>query len=256
MRPKIFLSVVVLSGPLPIGAQIVLTGTSYLQDFANLSTGLPTGWSVRKDASATSLGSAQEFTPAAVSWTDTIGAFKNLASATGMTGGESTVAQGISVDRALGIRQGGTFGGDPGAAFAININTTGLTLISLSIDIMMLSVQARSTDWTIDYGLGMSPASFAPLGTYPDPGIFGTVTFAAGGASLGNMDNQSDVWIRIVALEATSGSGSRDTMAIDNVHLVYSPVPEIATCGLLTGLAAFAWMAVHRGRRPRRICSQ
>ena len=34
------------------------------------------------------------------------------------------------------------------------------------------------------------------------------------------------VWIQVVALTNSTGSGNRDTFAIDNVQLTYTPVPE------------------------------
>ncbi len=86
----------------------------------------------------------------------------------------------------------------------------------------MLSVQTRSTTWTIQYALGATPTTFATLGTYSDPGVFGITTKS--GLLLGaEVNNQADpLWIRIVALSATSGSGTRDSMGIDNFVLSYS----------------------------------
>lgn len=85
----------------------------------------------------------------------------------------------------------------------------------------MLHEQTRSTTWTIDYAVGNSPSSFTALGTYPDPGNFGTTTVTY---NLGtDADNQTNnVWIRVVALSASTGSGSRDTFGIDNFILNYA----------------------------------
>ena len=68
----------------------------------------------------------------------------------------------------------------------------------------MLSVQTRSTTWTIQYALGATPTTFATLGTYSDPGVFGITTKS--GLLLGaEVNNQADpLSIRIVALSATS----------------------------------------------------
>src|SRR5436190_997061 len=43
-------------------AQVILTGTSYTQNFDGLGTGLPTGWTVYVDATNTSLGTQKTLT--------------------------------------------------------------------------------------------------------------------------------------------------------------------------------------------------
>lgn len=82
---------------------------------------------------------------------------------------------------------------------------------------------AYSTTWTLDYAVGNTPSSFTALGTFADPGAFGSTTKSY---SLGtNADNQSsNVWIRIAALSAATDSGSRDTFGIDNFILNYAGV--------------------------------
>ena len=48
----------VLTVTLPATGQVVLSGTNYTQTFDRLGVGLPAGWSVRTNATATSLGTA------------------------------------------------------------------------------------------------------------------------------------------------------------------------------------------------------
>jgi len=211
-------------------AALVLTGTSYVQDFNGIGSGLPADWSVNTGASASSLGTAgATYNATPTSWVDTGGAFKNVASS-GLGSGASVADQTAAADRALAIRQTGAFG-DPGAAFVLEVaNTAGLNNFSLSIDLQMLSVQTRSTIWSVQYGLGASPTSFTTLGTYSDPGTFGSTTFAANSTALSGINNQfQEVWFRVVALNSTTGSGSRDTFGIDNFGLSYSAVPEPTT---------------------------
>jgi len=87
----------------------------------------------------------------------------------------------------------------------------------------MLSVQTRSTTWTIQYGIGASPTSFTTLGsTYSDPASFGTTTRSFTTGDLVGINNQTSVWFRVVALTASSGTGSRDTFGIDNFSLTFS----------------------------------
>ena len=221
-----------------VHAQVTLTGTNYTQNFDTISNGLPAGWSVRTNANLTSLG-----TPASLAgsgtWKSGNAKFGNYASTVGnsgtnYTGSESTTIQGNTTNRCLGIGQAAdsTFpGDDPGAAFVFQItNTIGLSNLMFSVDLNMLGVQPRSTTWTIDYAVANSPSSFTVLGTYSDPGVFGTTTQTY---NLGtDADNQtSNVWIRVVALSASTGLGSRDTFGIDNFILNYAGpcIPTIAS---------------------------
>jgi len=210
-------SVVVQSG-ISIGNNVVIgfrpVENYYSQNFNDIGSGLPTGWTVRTGATASTLGSAESFDTAATSWGDGAGRFKNFASATGLTANASTADQAASTDRALGIRQSGTFG-DPGASFNYSFSTIGETIESISLDLMMLSVQERSTTWSIQYGLGADPSSFVTLGTWADPGTFGTTPLTLTGFGTA-LDNQASVFLRIVALSVTTSSGTRDSMAIDN----------------------------------------
>ncbi len=206
--------------------QITLTGTNYTQSFDNISTGLPPGWLVQTNVTASALGTDVAFTTNSTSWGSTGGQFANYASTmnngTNLLGTENSAAQATFTNRCLGVRQSGSFG-DPGAAFVFRIaNTLGFAQFKLAIDLNMLSVQGRSNSWTIDYGIGANPTQFTPVWLSPDPGAFGaTTTMISFGA---DMDDQAQpVWIRIVTLSATAGSGSRDTFGIDDFVLSYHP---------------------------------
>jgi uncharacterized protein len=236
-------------------SQATLSGTSYIQNFNDLATDLPDGWTVRVGATASSLGTEQLYSKTTVTWGDTSKGFRNVASTSGLNSSSSTLAQHGSSDRALGVRQASDFG-DPGAAFVFNFNSTGLNLNSLSFDALMLSVQTRSTTWTIDYGIGATPTSFTSLGTYSDPGVWGSTPFSVSGSVLDALSNQASVWIRIVALVASTGSGSRDTFAIDNFTLSYgaisgAPIPEPSTYAAIFGALALGGVMWHRRRKAK-----
>lgn len=216
-------------------AQVTLTGTSYIQNFDDLGSGLPPGWSVRTGAGATSLGTEAELTTALTRWSATSGQFANFASTvsddgTNFLGTEASAVQVACTDRCLGVRQTGSFG-DPGAAFVLQLqNTLGFAGFQLEVDLNMLSVQNRSNAWVIDYGTGNDPAVFTPVWTNTDPCMFGSspTTVSFGDA----LDSRPQpVWIRVVSLEASAGSGSRDTFGLDNFALSYgataavSPIP-------------------------------
>jgi len=216
--------------------QLVLTGTNYFQDFNGIESGLPDGWTVRIGATANAVGTIQAWGLASSSpysnwWANTSGRFGNHASTvsdygTNFLGTEPTAVQQTNANRALGIRQTSSFG-DPGAAFVLKIqDTAGRGNFQLSLDLLMLSVQPRSTTWTIDYGIGESPANFIAVATYSDPGVFGaTRTNISFGSAL---DNQTEpVWIRIVALSSSTGSGNRDTFGIDNFSLSWEEITQV-----------------------------
>ena len=223
-------------------AQLTLTGTNYSQNFNAAAAGLPLGWSVRTNASVTNLGTALiTFNTNATSWGSTSGQFANYASTLSNYGtnfcgtNESVAVQTACSNRCLAMRQTGSFG-DPGAAFVLQIqDTLNLTDFQLQVDFNLLSAQARTNRWVIDYGIGADPTSFTPIWTNNDSGVFGTTP---GTVSFGSaLDNQlENVWIRIAALEPTTGSGTRDTFGIDNFALTYTPagtvtpIPLVARC--------------------------
>jgi hypothetical protein len=213
--------------------QVVLSGTNHTQDFNSLGNGLPPGWSVRTNATATSLGTAAAFNPNAITWGTQAGQFGNCAgtvanAGTNFNGDETTTVQGNCTNRSLAIRQTAAFG-DPGAAFVFQIaNTIGLSNFTFSVDLNMLKVNANSNVWTVDYAVGNSPSAFTSLGTYTDPGVFGSTrrSFALGA----DADNQTaSIWIRIGALTASANTSTRDTFGLDNFSLSYagSAVTEI-----------------------------
>jgi hypothetical protein len=209
-----------------VQGQLTLSGTNYIQDFNTISNGLPVGWSVRLNATATNLGTNVDFPSVPKTWGDSGGTFGNCASTvansgTNFNGTESTTIQPGCTNRALAIRQTGSFG-DPGAAFVLQIaNTIGRSNLTFKVDLDLLRTNSNSTTWTIQYGIGNSPSSFVTLGDYSDPGIFGATT---GTYNLGTDANgsSSNVWIRIAALSPASGSGTRDTFGIDNFSLSWN----------------------------------
>ncbi len=224
-----------------VDAQVTLTGTSYSQDFDSIGSGLPTGWTGRTSASATSIGTVATFAAAKTNWPDTTGQFANYSS-NNIASSSSSGTQDANTNRAFGVRQIGSGSFDPGAAFTLQIaNTSNLTNFTMDFDLMTLSNQTRTTTYTIRYGLGSSPTSFTTLGTYTS-GTFTDTHFSFNSIDLAGIENQNqNVWIQVVALTASTGSGSRDTVAIDDFSLTYSPVPEPASfaAGALALLAIF-----------------
>ncbi len=214
----------------PLAAQVPLSSGTYVQTFDAIGSGLPAGWSVTTGATASALGTTAAFDASTSSnWSVTTGSWRNSAAADnpGFTATTATAAQAAATDRALGIRQTGAFG-DPGAAANFNFSTIGLQVTSISFSAQMLSVQTRSTTWSLQYGLGAVPSTWTTVASYSDPAVFGATTMTASGFGTA-LDNQSNVWLRIVALVVTSGSGSRDTFGIDDFTIVTTgasgPVP-------------------------------
>lgn len=207
-------------------SQVILTTSPYRQEFNDLGTALPAGFSVRLSSSASSLGTEQSLTTAATSWSATTAGYKNMASAT--AGSAASVAdQASATNRALGLRQTSAAGYDPGSAFVFQIaNTTGKSAFKLSFDLQSLDPSSpRLVTWAVQYAFGATPSSFLPATT--------TGTLTTGNSSFSNTainvdfgnsldNNAGPVWIRIVALTGSTGSGNRPTSAIDNFNLSFT----------------------------------
>jgi hypothetical protein len=227
-----FLLFSILWFQIQVSAQVTLGTSPYFQDFNSISSGLPTGWSVRTGATASALGTTATLVTTNTAWNSTTGNFRNVAAASGLIATSTTIDQNNSVNRALAVRQTGSLG-DPGAAFVLQVaNTAGLTNFQLSFKLQSLdgSVAGRNTTWRVDYGFGATPTSFTTVATTP---ATLTTSLAAGGISWGStdvtinfgttLDNSSDnVWIRVTTLTPSTGSGSRPTSAIDDFQLSYA----------------------------------
>src|ERR1035437_599162 len=229
-------------------AQFQLTTGANTTDFNSLATtGLPTGWKVFTGATTSALGtdvSGTSFPSSATTWGTTTGNFRNVASALNsvVNSGDLTATQSAYTNRAIAIRQTASFG-DPGAAFAFNISTAGVDVSSISFSAQMLSVQTNSTAWSLQYGFGANPSSWTTLAAYNDPGAFGASTITVTSSSFGSaLNNQPNVWLRVVALTATTVGGTRDTFGIDDFtttatvttsppNIVTQPPPQNVTPG-------------------------
>ncbi len=208
-------------------AQISLSGTSYTQAFDAIGSGLPTGFSVVTSASASALGTTAAFTTAATAWTSTTSGWKNSASADGLASNASSAVQNAAIDRSLTLRQSGSFG-DPGAGLVMQLaNTTGFANFNLSFKLQSLdSTSPRTTTWLVDYGFGATPTAFSSITTTPTPitsgnSVYTNVSVSVNFGSLLNNQNQN-VWIRIVSLSASTGSGNRATTGFDDLALTYT----------------------------------
>jgi len=221
-------------------AQLTLSGTNYSQNFNAISNGLPVGWSVRLNATTNGLGTNVNFPTAAKTWGDAGGEFGNCASTvansgTNFNGTEPATIQPGCTNRALAVRQTGSFG-DPGAAFTLQIaNTVGLSNLTFSVNLCVLSPSGRTNVWTIQYATGNSPTNFTTLGSYTNATNFGatTETYSLGPDASGSSSN---VWIRIAALSATTGSGSRVTFALDNFSLSWTTNAILVTQPTIVGI--------------------
>jgi hypothetical protein len=223
--------------------QATLGTNPYVENFDGLATGLPAGFNLYTGATATSLGTSATaqaiLTPGTTtSWSNTGGGFKNYASATGLTATAAVATQTAAPNRALGVRQTGSFGDGTsstgvGPAFAFQIdNTTGKTDFELTFKLQSLDNSVgRTATWRVEYGIGATPSTFTQVGTTSTTGPAfsnNTLTASFGGA----LDNQGGpVWIRIIAPALTTGSGNRPTSAIDDFSLAWqtnSTAPQLA----------------------------
>lgn len=220
---KSLLSVIALITYLSSFGQINLNSSPYIEDFNSIAAGLPTGVSVKTGANATAFGTDATLNSNPIEWNFTSSGFRNSASATGLTTTADVTAQSASTNRALALRQTGSFG-DAGGSFVFQIaNTTNKTSFALSFKLQSLDVASpRSVTWSVDYALGDTPTAFINSSA--------TGTLTTGGSTFSNntinvnfsnlLDNKtSKVWIRVTALAASTGSGNRPTSAIDDFNL-------------------------------------
>jgi hypothetical protein len=215
-----------------VNAQVTLSTSPYTENFNNLgTTGLPAGFTVKKLATNTALGTDTSLNSGVTPpWRGISRGFKNFASATTVTDpGTDSTNQAASLDRALGVRQTGSFG-DSGAAFVFQIsNTVAKKNFQLNFKLQSLdSSSPRTTLWNVDYGIGANPTTFTQVATTPDSLKTGSKLFsntsvtANFGSALDN--NPEIVWIRVVTLKRTTGSGNRPSTAIDDWNLSWEEV--------------------------------
>ncbi len=203
---------------------IELNSSPFILNFDNIASGLPDGVLVKILSTSTSIGNDGTFNTSQSTWSNTSSGFKNFASATGLTASSNSDEQNKSTNRALGVKQTGSTGFDPGAAFVFEINnTTGKSNFTFSFLLQSLAANiGRTTNWQVDYAIGNNPSTFTPIATSPSVLITDS-NFISNPVvvDFGNLlDNKNEkVWIRIVTLSATSGSGSRATTAIDDVKI-------------------------------------
>ena len=179
-------------------------------------------------ASASSAGTAASLvtTPSTNLWNRTGSGFKNYASGTGMDMGADSATQVNSTNRALGIRQTTSFG-DPGGAFVFQVNnTTGKN--NLKIEFLLQSLDTastRTTTWTVDYALGENPTAYTTVSSTGTK-ITGNKVFSSNLVTAdlpAAVNNQSQkLWVRILTLSPTKGSGNRSSSAIDDVKFIWN----------------------------------
>jgi len=211
--------------------QVNLTTSPYAENFDNLgSTGLPTGFTVKKLATPIFLGTDTTLNSGVTPpWRGIGRGYKNFASSTQVTDpGADSTTQAASTNRALGVRQTSAFA-DSGAAFVFQIaNTTGKENFKLNFLLQSLDTSSpRTTTWIVDYGIGANPTTFTPVSTTPAVLTTGNKLFSntAVTADFGSaLNNISDVvWVRIVTVKRSTGLGNRPSTAIDDWNLTWSP---------------------------------
>ncbi|MGQ0738234.1 MAG: DUF5689 domain-containing protein [Bacteroidota bacterium] len=202
-----------------------LTTSPYNLNFDNIGTALPTGVYVKTGSTSASIGVDGVYNSAMGLWNATGGGFKNYASATGLVATSDATAQNGSTNRALGVRQ--VTATDMGVAFAFRVdNTIGKTNFAISFKHQSLdNTVGRTATWVVDYGLGASPSSFTTVTTAPatlttGPVFTNTTVTASFGPALNN--SAQPVWIRVVVLSPTTGSGNRPSSAVDDLQLTWN----------------------------------
>jgi len=209
------------AAPAGNGTGISLDHSPYLINFDNLGSGLPPGVSVKLGSTTTSAGTDGPFAANKALWNASGAGFKNFASAAVLAGSANQGSQDNATNRALGVRQTSSAGYDPGAAFVFQINNTSgksnfvLDFLLESLD----STAGRTVVWRVDYTAGSNPILFTTVAqNLVTTGSFINIPV---NVKFGNVldDLPGPVWMRIVNLSASTGSGSRPATAIDDVKI-------------------------------------
>lgn len=214
------------------GSGLELTTSPYTQNFNSIATGLPKGVFVKIGATASIAGTGDmpvygTSLATGTLWNQTSAGLKNFASATGLTATSDAAAQNAATNRALGIRQTSSTGYDPGSSFLFKIdNTIGKSNLQLGFLLQSLDNSiGRTTIWKVQYGIGDNPSSFTDATTNPatlnTANVFGATPVSVNfGSALNNIGQT--VWIRIVTLSATTGTGSRASTSIDDLNISWN----------------------------------
>jgi hypothetical protein len=237
-------------------AQLTLSPSGYFQNFNQLGSGLPDGWSVHTGATATGFGTEAVFTSDATSWSNTSSIFRNIASFEGSSTSDNNTTQSNRSDRALGWRPIGVTASDTsarnGAVMLQLTNTLGFRDFELKVTLFTANnVGTTDQNYSLEYRVG-DVGEFHSVGAYMTTNPFGDFEMTANAATLAALNDQIEaVYIRIRGT-STTGTGSLDTLGIDNFSLTYSPaasaIPEPSTYGAIAAGISLLGAIYYRGR--------
>jgi subtilisin-like proprotein convertase family protein len=182
---------------------VALSGSSYSENFdatpGASGTAYPDGWTAYN-------GGTEDSSMTVGSSTSTAGANYNYASRIGLLGSGSGFETSSLV---LALR-----------------NTTGLTALQITYDVIKIREQPRSHDFKLQYSLTSATSGFVdvPSGTYTSGTIAqGTVTLFNASLPTAVENQSSTVYLRwLYTPSATPGTGARDGLALDNVTLSWN----------------------------------
>lgn len=232
-------------------AQIAIT-TTYTQNFDTIGGGLPGGWGVWTNSTATGNGAAFTWNPTATANNAAASAatyFRNL------PGAGQTWSAGLSAgaDRAIGWRAGDAASRDGSITFSLS-NTSGYNLTSLGFQLFTPNSTGTAGTFQLQYQIGSS-GTFTQLAavsylnnTAQSPLTLTTITLT--GAQLAVLNNQSSqVTLR---WDNTASAGtSWQTLALDNFSYTASAIPEPSTYAAILGVVSLMGVWLRRRRLQR-----
>ncbi len=173
--------------------------------------------------------------------------FRNIASYSGSSVGDSSTAQSSNMDRALGWRPNSA--STRNGAVTLHIaNTLGLRDFSVAVTLFTANnVGDTDQSYSFEYRLG-DIGDFITLGTYTTAAPFDPVELSASSIMLEALDNQSSAVFFRVRGTSTTGTSNLDTLGIDNFSLTYSVVPEPSTYAALFGAISLVGALIYRRR--------
>lgn len=239
-------------------AQLVLSGTTYTQNFNSLGStaaaALPSGWKMETTAANTDTNYATlETATLAAAGTSGTGALNGTSAGSAYNFANGVTAS--STDRAIGFLNSTSFVSGKTIEFGFT-NNTGSTITDLSLDwdYEKYRTGTRAFTWNFYTSTDGVNWTLVPAGglAYAADGANAVVnppTTTAAGVDLTGLSvaNGSSYYFRWT-LVGTGGSTNGQGLALDNISLTV--VPEPATATMLLGAAGFA---VWAGRRKRAI---
>ncbi len=235
------------------GQSAVPVASCYTETFDTLGAGLPAGWGVWTDSTATGNGTAFAWSTATVANNAAATAtsfFRNLPGSS--QAWTSTLSAGS--DRALGWRAGTAASRDGSISFTW-ADTAGWSFSALSFELFTPNSAGTAATFNLEYQIGaagsfslLTGASYTTRPTPTAPALLEVTTVHLTAAELRPLNDQTGpVTLRLTTPATVT---TLNTVALDNFcYTATASIPEPGSCALLIGAGGLGLALVARRRR-------